>query len=179
MPASAITAEELARSSGDRRCELVRGRLVPMSPVGFEHGRVVMRFGFLLMQHLTEHSTGVVGTEIGFILERHPDTVRAPDVAFVRHERLPGRDARGFFLGAPDLAVEVLSPDDREPDVQAKVAEYLSHGVGTVVVIDPMRRSVQVMRPDTAPLLVLDHEASIDLSAVVPGFRCSLGSVFD
>jgi Uma2 family endonuclease len=181
MPAASVTAEELlARPREDRRWELQRGCLVPMSPVNFEHGRVVMQLDFLLKQHLAGgRAAGVAGTEIGFILERGPDTVRAPDVAFVRQERVPPRDARGFFVGPPDLAVEVLSPDDRQSDVQAKVDEYLSHGVSAVLVVDPAARTARVARPSAAAIDLAGDSATIGLDDVVPGFRCTLGRVFE
>src|SRR5262245_17910253 len=105
-----VTAEELARLPEDGcRYELVEGRLVRMSPVSFDHGRVVLRIGFLLSRHLEQRPAGVIGTEIGFELASNPDTVRGPDIAFVRNERVPPTGSRGFVKGPPDLAIEVLS----------------------------------------------------------------------
>ena len=134
-----VTAEELARLPDDGyRYELVEGRLVRMSPVNFDHGRIVMRIGFLLSSHLKQHPVGVVGAEIGFKLAANPDTVRGPDIAFVRSERVPSPTGRrGFFKGPPDVAIEVLSPDDRTSEVHAKTEEYLAKGVLLVLVVDP------------------------------------------
>src|SRR5690349_7265443 len=106
-----VTAEELERHPRDYRYELVDGRIVRMSPVGFEHGQVVARLLFLLQQHLRREPSGVVLTEVGFKLASQPDTVRGPDIAFVRRDRVPSPTPKGFFNGRPDLAVEVRSPD--------------------------------------------------------------------
>ena len=110
-----VTAEELARLPDDGyRYELVEGRLVRMSPVNFDHGRIVLRIGFLLSRHLEQHPVGVVGAAIGFKLAADPDTVRGPDIAFVRNERVPSSTGRrGVVKGPPDMAIEVLSPDAR------------------------------------------------------------------
>lgn len=120
-----VTAEELEHlPDDDHRHELVQGRVIRMSPVGMAHGWIVALFMTALTQHVRAGNLGFVGTEVGFKLASNPDTVRAPDVAFVRRDRLSA--TRGFFDGPPDLAVEVLSPDDRPADVRGKVDEYLS-----------------------------------------------------
>jgi Uma2 family endonuclease len=174
-----VTAEELlARPRDDRRWELVRGQLVRMSPVNFEHGRVVIRVAVRLDRYVERQRIGVVVTEVGFVLETSPDTVRAPDVAFVRQDRVPVRDARGFFVGAPDLAIEVLSPDDRQADVDAKVAEYLAHGVVVVGVVDPVAQTASIFRRHAPVVELTQAEQVLDLSDVVPGFRCALSELF-
>jgi Uma2 family endonuclease len=180
MPAEQlVTAHELlARPRDDRRWELVRGRLVRMSPVNFEHGRRVMHLGFLLLRHMQREPSGVVVAKVGFVLEQKPDTVRAPDIAFVRQDRVPARDARGFFVGAPELAIEVLSPDDRPAETEAKVAEYLAHGVAVAVVVDPVAQTVSVSRRDAQPQRLTQAEQVLDLSDVIPGFHCSLKELF-
>ena len=127
-----VTAEELERfPDDDYRYELVEGRLIRMSPVNFDHGRVVMRLGFLLSRHLEQHPVGVIGTEIGFKLASNPDTVRGPDIAFLKNERVPSRGTRGFFTGAPDLVIEVLSPEDRPGEMRQKIDGYLARGVSS------------------------------------------------
>ena len=105
-----VTAEELERFPGDDfRYELVEGRLIRMSPVGYLHGRVVMRLGSLLEQHVRSRGLGAVLTEVGFKLKSNPDTVRAPDVAFIRGDRIPSVPPKGFWKGTADLAVELRS----------------------------------------------------------------------
>ena len=107
------TAEQLLRAGDIGRCELIRGELRMMIPASFEHGRITMKLTGPILNHVGTHGLGaVVAAETGFLLAHDPDTVRAPDIAFVRGERLPELQ-RGFFPGAPDLAAEVLSPDDR------------------------------------------------------------------
>ena len=175
-----VTAEELARLPDDGyRYELVEGRLVRMSPVNFDHGRIVMRIGFLLSSHLEQHPVGVVGAEIGFKLAANPDTVRGPDIAFVRNERMPSSTGRrGFVKGPPDMAIEVLSPDDRPSEVHAKTEEYLAKGVLLVVVVDPDDQSVTVFRPGAVEVTLESETDVLDLSDVISGFRCQLREIF-
>jgi Uma2 family endonuclease len=174
-----VTAEELERfPSDDNRYELVAGRLVPMTPVSFAHGRTVIQFGALLHEYIRKRKLGVVVTEVGFILAIDPDTVRAPDLAFLRQERIPTPDPRGFWPGAPDLAVEVLSPDDRAGEIRSKVDEYFARGVHVVLVIDPDPRSVEVHRPSRAPITLAETD-TLDLGDVLPGFRCSVAEIFE
>jgi Uma2 family endonuclease len=174
-----VTAEELEKfPDDDYRYELVAGRLIRMSPVGFQHGTTVIRLGALLMRHAQERGLGAVMTEVGFKLASNPDTVRAPDVAFIRRDRMPTPEPRGFWNGPPDLAIEVLSPDDRPDDVREKLAEYLTHGVPVVVVVDPDARHVTVFRP-SGPELALAADDVLDLNDVVPGFRCRVRELFE
>jgi Uma2 family endonuclease len=123
-----VTIEELCTYPPDGRWEIVEGRLVTMTPTGYEHAGIVATITALLHQHVTSQRLGrVVTGETGFILSRDPDTLRAPDVAFVSAER-DDPDERGFFPGAPDLAVEVVSPQDRQQDVEAKARAWLEAG---------------------------------------------------
>jgi Uma2 family endonuclease len=173
-----VTAEDLASFTSDEyRYELVAGRVVRMSPVGFTHGRVVIQCAALLGQHVRAHRLGVVVTEVGFKLASNPDTVRAPDLAFIVQRRIPSPEPRGFWSGAPDLVIEVLSPEDRAPDMRAKVLEYLASGTPAVAVIDPDREAVAVHRP-ARPTAVLRSCDLLDLADVVPGFSCSVQDLF-
>src|SRR5262245_24574572 len=175
-----VTAEELERRpEDDYRYELVEGRVIQMSPVGYQHGTVVAQLMFLLMRHLEGRDQGYVATEVGFKLASKPDTVRAPDVSFVRKDRIPSPAPRGFFQGPPDIAFEVLSPDDQPADVRTKVHEYLSRGVPLVVVVDPDNRSVTCHRPAAAPVTTRTPEDVLDLGDLIPGFTCRLQDLFD
>jgi Uma2 family endonuclease len=174
-----VTAEELEKfPRGENRYELVEGRLIPMSPVGYQHGRVVVRVLLLVANHLGDASSGIVVTEVGFILASDPDTVRAPDVAFIRSDRLPSADTRGFIGGSPDAVIEVLSPDDRPSEVREKVEEYLAYGVSLVVVADPARRSITCHRRLTPPIEAQSDEDVVDLGDVIADFRCTVRDVF-
>lgn len=179
-PARLVTAEELERfPSDDRRYELVKGRVVRMSPVGSRHGGVTVGLAFLLVQHVRAHALGAVVTDVGFVLATKPDTVRAPDLAFIHRARIPETGLpRGFWKGPPDLAVEVLSPDDTRREVLAKVDEYLHHGVPLVLTVDPDDKTVTVFQANAAPAtLGLDQE--LDISDVVRGFRCAVRDIFE
>jgi len=152
-----VTAAELERfPDDDYRYELVEGRLIKMSPVGLEHSHIVAQLMWLLMQYVRPRKLGFIGTELGFKLHSNPDTVRAPDVAFVRAERLPVKRSKRFWTGAPDLAIEVLSPDDRAADVRAKLEEYLGCGTPIVVIVDLVRRKVEEGHYSTEHEVVAD-----------------------
>ncbi len=175
-----VTADELERfPRDDRRYELVRGRVVPMSPVSFEHGRVVANMLFLLTGHVRRHNLGVAVTEVGVQLASGPDTVRAPDVAFIRRERVPSRDTREFLNGPPDVAAEVLSPGDRPSEIRERIDEYLGHGVALVLVIDPEKRTVTTHRASTGPTTLSVDDDVMDLSDVIPHFRCTVRQIFE
>ncbi|MEO6596904.1 MAG: Uma2 family endonuclease [Planctomycetota bacterium] len=174
-----VTAEDLLTIHEDGyRHELVRGELRRMSAAAPLHGFVAMRIGRHLANFVEEHSLGAVfAAETGFVLERNPDTVLAPDVAFVRQERLPREFAPGFFPGPPDLAVEVPSPRDSHGDVQEKVLSWLQHGARLVWVVDPKPRRVTVYRT-TRDVLVLGAGDPLDGGDVVPGFTVSVEALF-
>ena len=130
----------------------------------------------MLHAHVGSHGLGVVVTEVGFVLATSPDTVRAPDVAFVAADRIPSANACGFFAGPPDLAVEVMSPEDRATETAARVADYLRHGTAVVLVVDPERQTASVHR-QFATTIVSSADDVIDLDDVVPGFRVSVRDV--
>src|SRR5256885_1445334 len=141
------TAEELLRMPDDGfRYELVKGELKKMSPAGHKHGKLAMRVGSPLFQHVEAHNLGVVyGAETGFRISSAPDTVRAPDVAFVSQKRLDEvGDVEGYWPGAPDLVVEVISPGDTYSEVEEKASEWLSAGARMVIIINPRKRTVTV-----------------------------------
>ena len=173
-----MTADELfATRVPNKRTELVRGVLVVREPAGFRHGVVSAALTRLLGAHVATHGLGVVvAAETGFTLERDPDTVRAPDVAFVGQERLPDPDARGYAALAPDLVVEVLSPDDRPGEVLRKVSEWLTAGSRLVWVVDPAHRLARVYRADGSETVVAEADA-LDGEDVVAGFSCRLGEI--
>lgn len=175
-----MTAEELLDLPEDhQRHELVLGALRTMAPAGFEQGRVAMRIGARLDAFVEAHGLGVVlGAETGFTLARGPDTVRAPDAAFVRSDRVPPRGARrGFAELVPDLVVEVVSPSDRMSEVTEKALVWVEAGVRLVWVVDPSLRTVTGYRPGTA-VSVLRGSSVLDGEDVLPGFRLALAEVF-
>lgn len=173
-----VTADELEGMREDARFELWNGRLVPMNPPARPHGRIVIRLGSLLDQHVRAHGLGQVTAEIGVKLHANPDTVFGPDLTFIRNERLPQGPSEGYWDGAPDLAVEILSPGDRPGTVRRKIGEYLLRGTTMVLVIDPRRRTATIHRPERATL-TLTSEATLDLSEIVDGFTCRVSAIFE
>jgi len=177
-----MTAAELLRMPDDGfRYELVQGELHKMSPASYEHGQIAMEIGSSLKVYVKAHQLGVVcAAETGFELAHDPDTVRAPDVAFVsRTHAAAAKTAHGYFPGAPDLVVEVISPDDRYTEVDTKVEDWLDAGVRMVIVINPRRRhrTVAVHR-STVDVTTLTLDDTLDGGDVVPGWRLPVREIF-
>jgi len=174
-----LTAAEFAElpEEGPYRLELVRGRVVRSPRPGALHGRLVLRLGRLLDEFVEAGGHGVVVVESGALLERDPDTVRGPDVAFYSHERIPENAYATTFWGPPDLAAEITSPGNRVWEAQEKVKAYLDAGVQLVWVIDPSSRTAVAYRAGGEARL-LSVKDSLDGGAVLPGFRLSLASLF-
>ena len=175
-----MTADELARLPDDGwRYELIEGGLIRMTPAGGVHGEVGTEVHYHLRAFAGRHRLGrVYAAETGFLIARNPDTVLAPDVAFVRAERLPPRrDRRGFMPIAPDLVVEVVSPSDQEQDVAKKVARYLAAGVPLVWVARPEPRTVTVHTPDEPPRVLRSGDV-LDGGDVLPGLALPVGELF-
>ncbi len=175
-----VTADELLNMPDDGfRYELVQGELRRMNPAGNVHGRVAMSFAWRLAQYVDENRLGTVyAAETGFRLATDPDTVRAPDVAFVSRVRLEAvGEVEGFWPEAPDLAIEVVSPGDSYSDVEQKVFDWLDAGTKMVVVINPRQRSATVYKSpsDIAALAETDVLAGGD---VVPGFELAVREIF-
>ncbi|MGD0898116.1 MAG: Uma2 family endonuclease [Thermoguttaceae bacterium] len=172
------TAEQLLAAGDVGRCELVRGELIIMSPAGAEHGWIITNIAVPLGRFVEQRSLGVVfGAGTGFRIGHSPDTVRAPDVAFVTAGRIGGKLARGFFPGAPDLAVEVLSPDDRAGEVLAKVQDWLDAGCLAVWVADPRTRTVTVYH-SRSDIVVLGESENISGGDLLPDFSLPVGELF-
>lgn len=148
-----ITGEEFFLMPESRWCELVYGELVPMPPVGEGHGDYAGNVGLELKLFARQHGAGRVMLETGYYLARDPDLIRAPDVSFVRRERLEGPPGATYREGAPDLAVEVLSPGDTALEINEKINEYLDFGTEEVWIVDPRQKQVQVHRPGGARTL--------------------------
>jgi Uma2 family endonuclease len=178
-----LTADDLWRmGEGDVRRELVDGEVIEMTPAGGVHGEVLLKVGSPLRTYVEAHRLGkVVGGDVGFVLAlpSDPDRVRAPDVAFISTARLPdGRLPQGFIRGAPDLAVEVLSPSDNPDEVQRKVRDYLEAGTRLVWMLAPLARAATVYRPDGSARLVREPE-SLDGEDVVPGLAIALADLLE
>jgi Uma2 family endonuclease len=178
-----LTADDLWKlGEGDTRRELVNGEVREMAPAGGVHGEIQARICRRLVEHVDRRGGGrVLGGDVGFVLDlaHDPERVRAPDVAFVTTSRLPeGRLPTGFLHGAPDLAVEVLSPSDDPVDVQQKVRDYLDAGARRVWLIAPAARTATVYRTDGSALLIREDDR-LDGEDVLPGLRIRLAELFE
>jgi Uma2 family endonuclease len=176
-----MTAEELLRLPRGRfRYELINGELKTMSPTGHNHGRITVRLTAPLARFVWENRFGeVYAAETGFKLTSNPDTVLAPDISFVCQQRVEEvGETRGYFPGAPDLAVEVLSPSDNAAEVETKVSQWLGYGTKQVWVVIPKQRIVQVHQSPTnfATFTELDY---LDGDDILPGFRIALAELFE
>jgi len=175
------TAEELLRMpSDDYRYELVKGELRKITPAGSRHGSIITRLLSALVQHVDVLTLGeVFGPDTGFKIAEAPDTVRAPDIAFVSMERIPaGELNEQFWPGAPDLAVEVISPTDTLYELDEKIEEYMASGVALVWAVNPKRRTVTVYRPG-ASAEVLDENDQLDGRPVLPAFQYPIAKLFE
>ncbi len=178
-PTQLMTAEELLRLPDDGfRYELVRGELIKMTPPGFEHGGIVSKVIILLGQHVLANHLGMVVTEVGFQLARDPDTVRAPDAAFVRQERIQqlGKPP-GYFPGPPDVAFEIISPNDPYTDVDEKVREWLSFGTRMVVVVNPRNHTITVHDVEGRIIRLTENDI-LDGGEVVRGWAIPVRDLF-
>jgi len=174
-----MTAEELLQYRHEPfQQELIAGRLHEMEPPGAEHGIVASRIAMLLVRHVEATQLGIVfASEVGFQPAADPDTVRAPDVAFVARARVDATGIpRGYWPGAPDLAIEVVSPNDRHSAVEGKALDWLEAGARAVGV-DPPRRTATVYRA-AHDIRVLTAGESLELGDVVPGWSPRVGAFF-
>jgi Uma2 family endonuclease len=179
-----VTAEQfllLPEPVEGGKTELIDGRVVTMAPVGGEHGKRASRIDRALGTFVDEHGLGEVLVETGFILARRPDSVRGPEVSFTAGERLPaGLPEEGFLTGPPTLAVEVVSPNDSEREIERKVEAYLAAGSDRVWVVRPRARTVTVHRPggESRTLGIEATLSSEDAGFAVEGFALKLADLF-
>ena len=175
-----LTAEEfleMCASQEATRYELVKGELVEMPPVGGPHADLAAELTARLRPFVLQHRLGRVFVELGFCLECTPDTVRAPDVSFIKAERLSDGLPQGFFPGAPDLAIEVVSPHDRAIELHAKIQEYFDHGTLRVWAVYPRTWTVVIHRPDGTSRTFKFEDTLVD-EAILPGFSLAVNELF-
>ena len=176
-----VTAEELAEYPDDGyQYELIEGVVRRMAPASFGPSTLAMQIGAWFVAYVAPRDLGKVsGADGGYVLARDPDTVLAPDVAFVRADRVPPPEARDRFAAlAPDLVIEVVSPSDRLKDVNEKVGRYLAAGVPLVWVFHPRSSTVTVHRRDR-PVLTLGAGEVLDGEEILPGFQLPIDEVFE
>ena len=175
-----MTAEELwLLPSRGQRHELVRGELRTMAPGNFEHGAVGINLSTPMAMHNRAHDLGVVvAAETGFILGRDPDTVRAPDIAFVSKKKIEASGIpKTFYPGAPDIAVEVVSPGNTINEVDEKVQDWLDAGAQLVWVVNPRQRNVTAYAASAKPVILSENDI-LDGGEVFPGFAIKVNELF-
>ena len=185
MPATAtahLSAEEYLLLPEDEPFELVRGELRPVTRGSWTHSVVAFNAARLLDAYVRPRRLGMcVPDNTGFRITpagATRGTVRSPDAAFIRAERLASIPPTGWVPGGPDLAVEVLSPSDTASELQEKLDDYFSAGTAVVWVIDPRRRTVEVHATD-APVRRLRDGDALDGAPVLPDFRCDVAELFE
>ena len=174
------TAEDFLNMPDDGfRYELIMGELVKMPPPGQYHAEIGSIVDGSLGPHVRGARIGKALTEYGYILFFGPDTVRAPDLSFISRERLETiGETRGYWRGAPDLAIEIISPNDRYGDAADKVQEWLDAGARMVIVINPRIRTVAVHRSNR-DVEILAEGDTLNGAEVVPGWSMSVAEIFD
>jgi Uma2 family endonuclease len=150
-----------------------------MPPTGHPHGSVEANVAGELRAFVRQHHLGkVMVGEVGIITQRNPDTVRGADVAYVSKERLAHANADGYLDVAPDLVVEVVSPNDRWTDINEKVDEYLACGVRAVWIIDPRTQRITCYQPSSA-VRVYGKDDALTEPVILPGFSVLVGELFE
>lgn len=176
-----MTADELLAKPPDGFVyELIKGELIKVSPPpGHEHGLVAMNIAGPLFEYVKTNNLGnVYAAETGYLLEQDPDTVRAADVSFVSRERIEkAKPVEGYWKGAPDLAVEVISPGDTVGRIEGKIAEWLESGTRMLWVVSPKMRTVTAYHSLTE-IVISTEKDMLDGGNVVPGFKISIAEIF-
>jgi Uma2 family endonuclease len=176
-----FTADELlALPMGmGKRYELVLGELRVMSPGGWKHGSVISNLHIILGGFVSRHKLGMMfGAETGFKLTTNPDTVRAPDAAFVSNANIPADlSERGYWPGAPDLAVEVVSPNDTSGKVDEKIEAWLAAGCTSLWIVDPRLETVTIYHSLTDVTIKAAGDV-IENEPLLPGFSCKVDELF-
>ncbi len=174
-----VTGQELAALGDLSRCELIGGRIVPMSPTSDKHGSYELNFGVALRAFVQAHQLGKVRVgEVGIYTGRQPDTVRAADVLFISNERYARRKSPSYLDVAPELVVEILSPGDSWSEVMQKLREYFAIGVRLVWVADPQARCVYAYRTLTNMREFTEND-ELPGEDVLPGFSVKVATLFE
>ena len=179
MPTKTLWTAEMLREFPDDgyRYELNKGSLIKMSPGNFWHGALGSKIDHRLRSFVELHDLGEVSVlEAGFVLQRSPDTLRCPDVSFVRKERLADIPRTGFPEIAPDLAVEVISPSNTETEIREKTSQYFDAGTTSIWVFYPEQRKVEVHNRSRGTT-VLGVDDTLEEPDLLPGFRLPLSGI--
>src|SRR5262245_49378098 len=173
-----IAGDELFAMGDIGPCELVDGRIVPMTPTGSEHGAIEVRLITALSIFVRQRNLGwVFGGEVGIYTRRRPDSVRGADIAVVSRSRLPDGPGKRFLTVAPELVVEILFPDDRWQEPRQKIDEYFAIGAERAWVVEPDNRAVLVFTSSTVSRRV-DEGEELAGEGVLQGFSIRVRELF-
>jgi Uma2 family endonuclease len=173
-----LTAEEFAQLEDEDARELVEGVVVVAPPPEPWHGEVAATVLLGFGSHVNQHRLGrTYAAETGFIIRRNPDTVRAPDFAFVREERAPSIRQHGYLDLVPDLIAEVVSPSDSANHIQRKMQEWLDAGVQMGLVFYPPTQRLAIYRPGR-DIRLLGPDDQFDGEDVLAAFSCAVRDLF-
>ena len=173
-----ITGEQLLAMGDVGPCELIDGRIMPLSPTGAEHGRLEFNLAFELGKFTREKDLGwLLSGEVGIYIRRDLDRIRGADVAFVSRARAPNGPPEGFLEFAPELIAEIVSPTDRWQDIRAKLDDYFSIGALQVWIVEPDPHSVLVYRSPTEAAKLGDDD-TLQGEGVLKGFSLPVARLF-
>ncbi len=173
-----LTIEEFSRLPDDcERHEINAGELITMAPVELLHSRIARRLFKALEKILENSNFGEAFLEAGYILSRNPLTVRQPDVSLLSRERINSTGAEDYVEGAPELAVEIVSPSDSAQDLEVKVEQYLRSGAKQVWVLYPKTKCLHLFRPGTV-MMVLDESQTLEAGDLLPGLSVKVADLF-
>ena len=169
-----LTVEEFEREYFDSRYELIRGELKEMAPTGESHGWSGTDISYAFTHHVKQNGLGrCFLAETGFLVGRKPDSLLAPDWAFIRTARLPIQPSPKFSRIVPDAILEVRSPSDSLREVRDKMEQWLEAGVRIGWEYDPEIKTMTVYRPGTQTVEV-GLDGNVSGEDVIPGFEMSL-----
>jgi len=173
-----VTGEELLAMGDVGPCELIDGRIVPLSPTSGEHGRLEFNLAFELGKFTRENDLGwTLSGEVGIFIRRNPDRIRGADVAFISRARAPQGPPKGFLEYAPELIAEIVSPSDRWQDIRAKLDDYFAIDVQQVWIVEPDTRSVLVYRSPTEATKLGEGE-TLQGEGPLKGFSLPVAQIF-
>ncbi len=174
-----ITGAELYQMPNTDLTELVKGKIVDISPTGFFHGYIENNFDSILKAFVKQHNLGLVMVgEVGLYTNRNPDTVRGADVIFISHQQMAKIKSQSYLDVAPELIVEIMSPNDTWSGVMTKLEEYFNCGVLAVWVVDPAKKQLYVYHSLTTVTRFTVNDVLTDDKAL-PNFEIALVDIFD